>query len=132
MHGAAYRASFLCRILFVRMSAIPDRPSALYDDCSNDAKDNLARERAAVSFNVRELTHLFSGSPRLTACKELVMRQLETFPEFSNARDADLTKPEMRRLTTRRIRNIFRLFMSDNGDMDMRQVRVGYTLQWIA
>jgi hypothetical protein len=109
------------------MSGIPDRPSAAFGDCSNDAKDNLARERSQTSFNVRELTHFFNGSPRVTACKELVMRQLETFPEFSNAGDPDLTKAELRRVTVQRIRNIYRLFMSDGGDMDMRQARIEVT-----
>lgn len=51
------------------------------------------------------------------------MQQLENNPEFSNQQDPDLTKPQIRRLTIQRIRNVFRTFLSDHGDMDMRQVR---------
>jgi hypothetical protein len=111
------------------MAAPPDRPSAAFGDCSSDAPQNIARERAAAAkrFPSRELTHLLDGSAHMTACKEKVMRQLESLPDFRHDGEVDLTKAEMRTETLRRIRNTFRLFLSDHGDLDMREARLAVT-----
>lgn len=102
--------------------------SAWYGDVSKSSMETLALERSKASFPVREMMHFLNGSERYTLIKEKVYRQLEEvaaiIPAMRNDRDYEASTPEDRVRTVERIRAIYRLFMSDQGDPDARQARI--------
>lgn len=113
-------------------------PSALYADCSDDSIRLIATERSAATFPVREMMHFLNGGRRMTECKERVAKELEeaaaSIPAMDTSLDYESTLPEHRKRLVERIRVIYRLFMRDGGDVDMRQARVElaglYSPEW--
>jgi hypothetical protein len=73
------------------------------------------------------MTYLLDGGQRVTAMKERVMRQLADHPLWDAQAwlaSTHETLGQSRESTMRRIREAWRMFMEDHGDLDMRNARV--------
>jgi acyl-CoA oxidase len=96
---------------------------------------DFVRERGDAGFATREMAHLLAGGPRMTAAKEFAMRQFERLPWLHNAGVFDEPRPEARVRTMAQIRTLFRVFIADQGDMDLRNARIAvaqaYNPDWL-
>jgi hypothetical protein len=102
--------------------------SALHGYYDDDSIRTVEAERKHATFNSRELTHFLSGGRHLTACKERAMAELEASAALANENDYDMDRADTRRVTMERIRAIYRMFMADGGDLDMRNARIEVTV----
>lgn len=99
-----------------------ERPSAAYGDASDQPMLDFLEERSSASFRCREMIHLLNGGESKTKAKERAMRQLERLPWLSAIAEtwADCSRAEKREKTMEQIKAIYRLFVNDSGDMEMR------------
>jgi acyl-CoA oxidase len=103
-----------------------DGPSALYGDVLPYAVADFKRERAAASFSTDELSCLVNGGLTHREARRKVSRQMARLPWISKIGDewADLSRPQRRVATVEAIAGLFRLFINDNGDSNLRNARV--------
>lgn len=90
-----------------------------------DTPARLQSERAKASFPVREMTYFLDGSPQMTALKEEMMAQLAANPAFNDDEWNDLSRAQYRERTLKRVREAYKLLITDGSDVARRNARSG-------
>jgi len=76
----------------------------------------LAEERANPAFPVREMTYYLDGGEQMTNIKELVAASIEHDPVLNDANRHDLTRPEARIRSMRKIAQVVNVIRERNTD----------------
>eukprot|EP01121_Diplochlamys_sp_Union-15-3_P005599 TRINITY_DN1592_c0_g1_i1.p1 TRINITY_DN1592_c0_g1~~TRINITY_DN1592_c0_g1_i1.p1 ORF type:complete len:702 (-),score=118.60 TRINITY_DN1592_c0_g1_i1:21-2126(-) len=84
----------------------------------------LEGERKKASFNVRELTYLLDGGESATKAREIIMKELERDPVFTNDNYYDLTRPQLRLQAMRRYKRALEYYAKDGGNLELREARM--------